>query len=114
MYNGLGLYDYLPLLLYAVYASWAAVLNLGGAMIVDWAGRINMLSIGLVRVSWLLNERLTKLTKAVFLGWMCAICRVRDRNGCRILWNVEQSRQWIWRLLPLCFRDVLCNLHRPY
>ncbi|KAF2226140.1 general substrate transporter [Elsinoe ampelina] len=47
LYNGLGLTGWLPLLLYAIYASWAAVLNWAGALIVDRAGRIKMLSIGI-------------------------------------------------------------------
>lgn len=46
--TGLGVTGYMPLLLYAVYASWAAVLNLVSAMVVDRAGRVKMLSIGLV------------------------------------------------------------------
>ncbi|KAL9563120.1 hypothetical protein ACKAV7_012862 [Fusarium commune] len=48
LYNGLGLYGYLPLLLYAVYTAWAAFLNWAGAMFVDRVGRIRMLIIGLV------------------------------------------------------------------
>ncbi|KAF4556988.1 Sugar (and other) transporter-like protein 56 [Elsinoe fawcettii] len=47
LYNGLGITGWLPLMLYAIYASWAAVLNWAGALIVDRAGRIKMLSIGI-------------------------------------------------------------------
>ncbi|KEF52756.1 uncharacterized protein A1O9_11173 [Exophiala aquamarina CBS 119918] len=45
--NGLGLTGWLPLLLYAIYASWAAVLNLVAALIVDRAGRVRLLCIGI-------------------------------------------------------------------
>lgn len=48
LYNGLGLTGSLPLLLYAVYVSWAAFLNWVGSLIVDRAGRIRMLTIGIV------------------------------------------------------------------
>lgn len=48
LYNALGLYGSLPLMLYAVYASWAAFLNWAGAMFVDRFGRIRMLVIGIV------------------------------------------------------------------
>lgn len=46
MYNKLGIHGYMPLLLYAIYASWAAFLNYLGSWIVDRAGRVRMLSIG--------------------------------------------------------------------
>lgn len=48
LYNALGLYGSLPLMLYAIYASWAAFLNWAGAMFVDRFGRIRMLVIGIV------------------------------------------------------------------
>ncbi len=48
LYNGLGLTGFLPLLLYAVYTSWAAFLNWVGSLVVDRAGRIRMLFTGLV------------------------------------------------------------------
>lgn len=48
LYNGLGLYGYLPLLLYGVYTLWAAFLNWAGSMLVDRFGRVRMLMIGCV------------------------------------------------------------------
>lgn len=46
--NGLGVTGWLPLLLYAVYASWAAFLNFVSALIVDKVGRVRLLCIGIV------------------------------------------------------------------
>ncbi|KAF7563903.1 hypothetical protein G7046_g210 [Stylonectria norvegica] len=51
LYNSLGLYGYLPLLLYAIYTLWAAFLNWTGAMFVDRFGRVRMLVIGCVGCS---------------------------------------------------------------
>ena len=48
LYNGLGLYGSLPLLLYSLYLSWAAFMNWVAAMIVDRVGRVRMLAIGFV------------------------------------------------------------------
>jgi hypothetical protein len=48
LYQGLGITGWLPLMLYAIYASWAAFLNWVGSMIVDRVGRIRMLTIGIV------------------------------------------------------------------
>jgi MFS family permease len=48
LYAGLGITGSLPLMLYAVYATWAAFLNWVGSMIVDRVGRIRMLTIGIV------------------------------------------------------------------
>lgn len=50
LYNGLGLFGSLPLLLYAVYTSWAAFLNFVASQIVDRVGRVRMLTIGIVRL----------------------------------------------------------------
>ncbi|KAH7386664.1 general substrate transporter [Phaeosphaeria sp. MPI-PUGE-AT-0046c] len=51
LYNGLGLYDSLPLLLYAVYLTWAAGLNYFSATIMDRVGRTRLLIIGLIGCS---------------------------------------------------------------
>lgn len=48
LYNGLGVTGYMPLLLYALYATWAAVMNLVGSLVVDRTGRVRMLSLGIV------------------------------------------------------------------
>ncbi|KAK5165368.1 uncharacterized protein LTR77_008897 [Saxophila tyrrhenica] len=48
LYNGLGLYGSLPLLLYSAYLSWAAFMNYVAALIVDRVGRVRMLAIGFV------------------------------------------------------------------
>ncbi|EPE08408.1 general substrate transporter [Ophiostoma piceae UAMH 11346] len=48
LYNGLGLFGYLPLLLYAMYTLWAAFLNWVGSMVVDRFGRVRMLTIGII------------------------------------------------------------------
>lgn len=49
LWNNLGLYGSLPLLLYSVYTSWAACLNWVASRIVDRIGRVRMMIIGLVR-----------------------------------------------------------------
>jgi MFS family permease len=48
LYQSLGLTGSVPLLLYAVYASWAAFLNWVGSVVVDRIGRIRMLLIGVI------------------------------------------------------------------
>lgn len=48
LYNNLGLTGSVPLLLYAVYLTWAAGLNWVSSMIVDRVGRIKLLIIGIV------------------------------------------------------------------
>jgi sugar porter (SP) family MFS transporter len=48
LYQSLGLKGSLPLLLYAVYATWAAFLNWVGSVLVDRIGRIRMLLIGVI------------------------------------------------------------------
>ncbi|KAL2858501.1 putative sugar transporter [Aspergillus pseudoustus] len=47
LWNNLGLYGSLPLLLYSVYTSWAACLNWVASRIVDRIGRVRMMVIGL-------------------------------------------------------------------
>ncbi|KAL2785970.1 general substrate transporter [Aspergillus keveii] len=47
LWNNLGLYGYLPLLLYSVYTSWAAFLNWVASRIIDRIGRVRMMVIGL-------------------------------------------------------------------
>ncbi|KAF5677817.1 quinate permease [Fusarium heterosporum] len=47
LYNGLGLYNSVPLLLYAVYLSFAAFMNWVSAMIMDKVGRVRLMSFGL-------------------------------------------------------------------
>ena len=85
LYNGLGLFGYLPLLLYAVYATWAAVLNLTGASIVDRVGRVKMLAIGVVCSHFrIVNER--DRTDAS-VDWMCSFNGCRDCNGGHIFRN---------------------------
>ncbi|KAK3713671.1 hypothetical protein LTR37_008365 [Vermiconidia calcicola] len=48
LYNGLGLYGSLPLLLYSAYLTWAAAMNYVAALIVDRVGRVRMLAIGFI------------------------------------------------------------------
>ncbi|CRG89086.1 Quinate permease [Talaromyces islandicus] len=48
LYNSLGLYDAMPLLLYAVYLSWAAGMNYVSTFIIDRLGRIRLMIIGLI------------------------------------------------------------------
>lgn len=48
LYNNLGLYGSLPLLLYAIYTIWAAFLNAVASRIVDRIGRVKMMTLGMV------------------------------------------------------------------
>ncbi|KAJ5587147.1 uncharacterized protein N7459_002912 [Penicillium hispanicum] len=48
LYNTLGLYGSMPLMLYGVYTTWAALLNFIGSLVVDRVGRVAMLCIGMV------------------------------------------------------------------
>jgi MFS family permease len=47
LYNGLGLYESVPLLLYACYLTWAAFINYFASRIMDKAGRTRLLIAGL-------------------------------------------------------------------
>ncbi|OCT46100.1 hypothetical protein CLCR_00414 [Cladophialophora carrionii] len=46
LYNGLSLYGSMPLLLYAVWDTWAAFMNLVNALLLDKVGRIPIMVIG--------------------------------------------------------------------
>ncbi|CRL29315.1 Sugar/inositol transporter [Penicillium camemberti] len=48
LYNSLGLYESLPLLLYAAYLTWAAGMNYISALIIDRVGRVRLMTIGLL------------------------------------------------------------------
>lgn len=48
LYNSLGLYGALPLLLYACFDTWASVMNFINTLILDRFGRIRILAIGVV------------------------------------------------------------------
>ncbi|KAK5744134.1 hypothetical protein LTR17_002164 [Elasticomyces elasticus] len=48
LYNGLGLYNSVPLLLYAVYLTWAAGMNYLSSLIIDKVGRVRLMVIGLI------------------------------------------------------------------
>ncbi|KAH7125995.1 general substrate transporter [Dactylonectria macrodidyma] len=48
LWESVGQTGYRPLLLYAVYLSWASVLNVVSSMIVDRVGRVRLLIIGIV------------------------------------------------------------------
>ncbi|KAI7773610.1 general substrate transporter [Diaporthe eres] len=50
LYNGLGLYGSLPLLLYAIWDSWAAFMNYMNSLWFDKFGRIPTMVIGQVRI----------------------------------------------------------------
>ncbi|RAH70428.1 putative sugar transporter [Aspergillus aculeatinus CBS 121060] len=47
LWNNLGLYGSLPLLLYSVYTSWAAILNWVASRMVDRLGRVRMMVVGI-------------------------------------------------------------------
>jgi hypothetical protein len=49
LYNGLGLYGSMPLLLYALWDTWAALMNLVNALLLDKLGRIPIMVVGQVR-----------------------------------------------------------------
>lgn len=50
LYNSLGLFGYLPLLLFSVYLTWAMFMNGVSSIIVDRVGRIRLLTIGIIRI----------------------------------------------------------------
>jgi hypothetical protein len=77
LYNSVGLYGSLPLLLYAVWDSWAAFMNWVNAMILDKVGRIPVMVVGQVQsFSFYCSIR---YTHAVQIG--CAIS-VAGFTGC--------------------------------
>lgn len=48
LYNKLGLYGAMPLLLYACFDTWASVMNFINSLILDRFGRIRILAIGVI------------------------------------------------------------------
>lgn len=48
LYNSLGLYDSMPLLLYAVYLTWASLMNYMSTFIIDRVGRVRLMVFGLI------------------------------------------------------------------
>lgn len=48
LYNTMGLHNSLPLLLYAVYLSWAAGMNYLSSLIIDKVGRVRLMVIGVI------------------------------------------------------------------
>ncbi|KFZ20389.1 hypothetical protein V502_03205 [Pseudogymnoascus sp. VKM F-4520 (FW-2644)] len=48
LYNGLGLYQSKPLLVYAGYATWAGITNYAGSLMIDRVGRVRLFKIGAV------------------------------------------------------------------
>jgi MFS family permease len=48
LYNNLGLKGWLPLLLYAIYDLWAAIMNFVNSLLLDRLGRIRILTVGLI------------------------------------------------------------------
>ncbi|KAJ5874235.1 uncharacterized protein N7529_002665 [Penicillium soppii] len=48
LYNSLGLYDSMPLLLYAVYLTWASLMNYMSTYIIDRVGRVRLMIFGLI------------------------------------------------------------------
>ncbi|KAF2021156.1 general substrate transporter [Aaosphaeria arxii CBS 175.79] len=48
LYNGLGLYNSTPLVLYACYNSWAAFMNWVNSIMLDRWGRIRIMTVGLI------------------------------------------------------------------
>jgi MFS family permease len=63
LYNGLGLYDSLPLLLYAIYLTWATALNYFSATIMDRVGRTRLLIIGLIGCSMMIVCEMAMVAK---------------------------------------------------
>jgi MFS family permease len=63
LYNGLGLYGSLPLLLYAFYLTWAAALNYFSATIMDRVGRTRLLIIGLIGCSMMIVCEMAMVAK---------------------------------------------------
>ncbi|KAH8690341.1 general substrate transporter, partial [Talaromyces proteolyticus] len=48
LYNNLGLYGWLPLLLYTIFSAWGAFSNWVNSLLLDWLGRIPVLTYGLI------------------------------------------------------------------
>ena len=60
--NSLGVTGSMPLLLLAVYNSWAALLNYVNALLIDRIGRIRIITIGLVLEHELIQDWVPSLT----------------------------------------------------
>lgn len=48
LYNGLSLYGSMPLMLYALWDTWAAIMNFFNALLLDKVGRIPIMVVGQV------------------------------------------------------------------
>lgn len=48
LWESVGMTGYMPLLLYAIYLSWATAMNVVSSLIVDRVGRVRLLIVGVV------------------------------------------------------------------
>ena len=62
LWQSVGMKDFMPLLLYAVYLSWASILNVVSSLIVDRVGRVRLLLTGIVSSSHRLKSERASLT----------------------------------------------------
>ena len=80
--NSLNVTGSIPLLLLAVYNSWAALLNYINALFIDRIGRIRILTIGLVSRE---ASRALGSSANVIAEWLCRLsdsCHGPERQIC--------------------------------
>lgn len=105
MLNNLGLSGSQPLLLLAIYNSWAAFLNFVNSLIIDRFGRIKVIVTCLVRYTPGSIASLADFRPE----WMCDIPHIRDGLGCTLRWHrkYQQSRLWSGSLFHIRFCNIL-------
>lgn len=95
LYNGLSLYGAMPLLLYALWDTWAAFMNFINALLLDKVGRIPIMVFGQVCYA---SIRLPTLTG---IGRLFNLCRRLHGLPSKIWRHRQPAGQWIWSVLPL-------------
>ena len=121
MLNNLGLTGSQPLLLLAIYNSWAAFLNWVNSLIIDRFGRIKVIVTCLVR--FIPSSKLDPAE--IRLEWMCNMHHIRNCLGCTLWWyrQYQQSRLRSSSLLHIRIcnilwrgagRELLCVLQRDF
>ena len=109
LYNGLGLYGSLPLLLYAMWDSWAAFMNFMNSLWLDKIGRIPIMVIG--QVCYPLMPYMSKCSSEV--DRLCHLSSRLHRLR-RCLWrHRQQNWQRSWDCISLSlYSTASCSFYQ--
>jgi hypothetical protein len=110
LWNNLGIHGSMPLVLYGLYTSWAAFLNLVSSRIIDRFGRVRLMTIGLVYLPISIFHAASANTGVSV--WLRPHAHLLHGNGGVLQRNLQPSRQRLRRRLPLPLRHLLRQLLR--